>query len=174
MSKFNELYEKVISENAYSASRYLYKAIRVDESKIINKSVIYEGIEFEPSAEEQGGMIIFSTEINALKLSDNKFINWIKQKVESLKNRLKSYNKIDKLAQSYDLVGWTVGRFLNGRYTGRDGKVYDENSLSVEVVGINTETLINLAEDICNEFNQESVLVKDYNQKKILFVNGEK
>jgi hypothetical protein len=118
-------------------------------------------------------MIIFSTEVNAIELSKNKFINWIKQKVETIKNKFKSYDKIDTLAKKYDLVGWTVGKFLNGRYTGRDGKIYDENSLSVEVVGIDSTTLINIAEDICREFNQESVLVKNYNTKKILFVNGE-
>lgn len=173
MEKFNELYNKVINENAYSASKYLYKAIRINPNKIIDKSVINEAIEFELTEDAQGGMIIFSTEVNAMELSTNKFLNWIKQKVESIKNKFKSYNKIDSLAKKYDLVGWTVGKFLNGRYTGRDGKIYDENSLSVEVVGIDSDTLIKLAEDLCREFNQESVLVKNYNTKKILFVNGE-
>ena len=173
MKKFNELCDKIINENAYSASKYLYKAIKMNPSKIIESSIISEGIEFEPAETEQGGMIIFSTEVNAVELAKNKFINWIKQKVESLKNKFQSYKKIDELAKKYDLVGWTVGKFLSGRYTGRDGKVYDENSLSVEVVGIDTETLISLAEDICREFGQESVMVKDYNNKKILFVNGD-
>jgi hypothetical protein len=173
MKKFNELCDKIINENAYSASKFLYKAIKVNPNKIIESNVISEGIEFEPAETEQGGIIIFSTEVNAIELAKNKFINWIKQKVESLKNKFQSYKKIDELAKKYDLVGWTVGKFLSGRYTGRDGKIYDENSLSVEVVGIDTETLISLAEDICREFDQESVLVKDYNNKKILFVNGD-
>jgi hypothetical protein len=169
MKKFNEMYEKIINENAYSATKHLYKAIQVNANKII----ISEGIEFEPSPDYQGGMIIFSTEVNSIKLSDNKFINWIKQKIKTLKNNFSKFNKIDKLAQKHDLVGWTVGRFLNGRYTGRDNKVYDENSLSVEIVGVDTNTLIEIAEEICREFEQETVLVKDYNNKKILFVNGE-
>ena len=163
------MYEKIINENAYSATKHLYKAIQVNPNKII----ISEGIEFEPSPDYQGGMIIFSTEVNSIKLSDNKFINWIKQKIKTLKNNFSKFNKIDKLAQKHDLVGWTVGRFLNGRYTGRDNKVYDENSLSVEIVGVDTNTLIEIAEEICREFEQETVLVKDYNNKKILFVNGE-
>lgn len=163
------MYEKIINENAYSATKHLYKAIQVNANKII----ISEGIEFEPSSDYQGGMIIFSTEVNSIKLSDNKFINWIKQKIKTLKNNFSKFNKIDKLAQKHDLVGWTVGRFLNGRYTGRDNKVYDENSLSVEIVGVDTNTLIEIAEEICREFEQETVLVKDYNNRKILFVNGE-
>lgn len=139
MKKINRL----IRKNAYSASRYLYKAIKIDKDKIIASNIISEGIEFQPAENEQGGMIIFSTEVNAVEL-----------------------------AQKYELIGWTVGKFLSGRYTDRTGKVYDENSLSVEVVGINSETLINLAEDICRDFEQETVLVKDYNSQKILFVNG--
>lgn len=169
MKKFNEMYEKIINENAYSATKHLYKAIQINANKII----ISEGIEFEPSPDYQGGMIIFSTEVNSIKLSDNKFINWIKQKIKTLKNNFSKFNKIDKLAQKHDLVGWTVGRFLNGRYTGRDNKVYDENSLSVEIVGVDTNTLIEIAEEICREFEQETVLVKDYNNRKILFVNGD-
>lgn len=139
MKKINRL----IRKNAYSASRYLYKAIEIDKNKIIASNIISEGIEFQPAENEQGGMIIFSAEVNAVEL-----------------------------IQKYELIGWTVGKFLSGRYTDRTGKVYDENSLSVEVVGINSETLINLAEDICRDFEQETVLVKDYNSQKILFVNG--
>lgn len=139
MKKINRL----IRKNAYSASRYLYKVIKIDKDKIIASNIISEGIEFQPAENEQGGMIIFSTEVNAVEL-----------------------------IQKYELIGWTVGKFLSGRYTDRTGKVYDENSLSVEVVGINSETLINLAEDICRDFEQETVLVKDYNSQKILFVNG--
>lgn len=172
MKKFDQLFNKLIRKNAYSASRYLYKAIKIDKDKIIASNIISEGIEFQPAKNEQGGMIIFSTEVNAVELSKNKFINWIKQKITSLKNKFNSYEKIDTLAKKYELIGWTVGKFLSGRYTDRTGKVYDENSLSVEVVGINSETLINLAEDICRDFEQETVLVKDYNSQKILFVNG--
>lgn len=182
LNKFNTLINNIFKNigeehgNAYSSSRYLYSAIRVDESKIIDQqkpNVIVEGIEFEPSETEQGGMIIFSTEVNAIKQSENKIINWLKKKIKSIKNKLKTYSKVDQIAQKYDLVGWTVGKFLNGRYTGRDHKVYDENSISVEIVGITSETLIKIAEDICKEFEQESVMVKDYNTKKVLFVNGE-
>ena len=182
MNKFNNLINNLISEftenrkNAYSSSRHLYAAIRLDESKILAQqkpNVISEGIEFQPSENEQGGMIIFSTEVNAIEQSTNAIINWIKKKVKTLQNKFKMNSKVDQIAQKYDLVGWTVGKFLHGRYTGRNHKVYDENSISVEIVGINTDTLIHIAEDICKAFEQESVMVKDYNTKTVLFVNGE-
>lgn len=42
MKKINRL----IRKNAYSASRYLYKAIEIDKNKIIASNIISEGIEF--------------------------------------------------------------------------------------------------------------------------------
>ena len=42
MKKFN----KLIRKNAYSASRYLYKAIKIDKDKIIDSYIISEDIKF--------------------------------------------------------------------------------------------------------------------------------
>ena len=49
--------------------------------------------------------------------------------------------------------------------------MYDENSQTIEVNGISSEGLIFLAEEICKEFQQETVLVKDLNLNKIFLVN---
>ena len=46
MKKFDQLFNKLIRKNAYSASRYLYKAIKIDKDKIIDSNIISEGIEF--------------------------------------------------------------------------------------------------------------------------------
>lgn len=162
--------------NAYSLSRYLYKAIVVSEDRTIAKDlpkVISEGIQFEPDENSKGGVIIFSTEVNAVKQSENKIINWLKKKVKTIKNRFTAEKKLDKIAQAHDLVGWTVGKFLHGRYTGKNGKVYDENSISVELIGISSDELIKIAEEVCRAFDQEAVLVKDYSKQKVLFVDGE-
>ena len=50
--------------------------------------------------------------------------------------------------------------------------MYGENSVSVEVLGVSDDTLIKIAEEICNVFQQEAVLVRLYNTNRILFVNG--
>lgn len=42
MKNFNRL----IRKNAYSAYRYLYKAIKIDKDKIIASNIISKGIEF--------------------------------------------------------------------------------------------------------------------------------
>lgn len=159
--------------NAFSGSKRLFNSIKVNESKIIDKGgILFEGIDFEIDDKEKGGIIVFSTDVNAIKQSDNKIIDWLKKKTKTIDNRLNYKKKIDKVANENELIGWTVGKFLNGRYTAHNGKTYGENSLSVEIVGVSTDKLIDVAEELCNLFEQESVLVKDYTTGKILFVNG--
>ena len=71
------------------------------------------------------------------------------------------------------LVGWKIGKCLHGRYIAKNGKAFGENSLSIDLVGINTDKLLKIATKLCNLFTQESVLIKDYNTQKVYFVNGD-
>lgn len=160
--------------NAFSASRMLEKFIRFNKDNMLAYGgFISEGIMFEPSQRERGGIIVFSQEVNAIKLSKNKLVNFIKQKFETLKNRVTGKNKIDKIADENELIGWTVGNYLDGRYKAKNGKMYGEKSLSVEIIGIDTDTLIKIAEQLCETFMQESVLVKDYSTGRVMFVDNE-
>ena len=167
--KIYEVYNG-IDGGAYRASRYLAKAITSKGKEPIYSSMLNEGIQFEPSENEKGGIIVFSTDVNAEKQSENKIINWLKQKMKTIGNRLNATKKIDKIASDNELVGWTIGHYLNGRYTSpKNGKQYGENSLSLEIIGVNFETLMKIAIEICSSFSQESVLLKDYSSGRVLF-----
>lgn len=155
--------------NAYSSSKRLYHKISINEDTIIAK----EAIDWEVPDDERGGMIILSRTVNAIPSSNNKVVNWIKQKVKTLNNKIFSNKKIDDISKKHNLVGWTVGHFLDGRYTAKNGTAFGEDSISVELAGVDTDTLIDVATDICNAFDQETVLVKCYNNGKIYFVNGD-
>lgn len=159
--------------NAYSGIAHIYSAIRV-ENRPIFATNIDSAIYWEVPDDEKGGIIVFSQEVNAVQMSKNKLINWVKQKLSTFKNKASGKSAIDRIAQKHDLVGWTIGNFLKGRYTGKNGKVYSEDSLSVEIIGVSDDTLIEIAEELCREFDQETVLVKIYSERnRILFVNGE-
>lgn len=145
--------------------------ITFSESKTIFSSFkLNEGIDWEVENDKKGGIIVFSTDVNSVKQDDNTILDWLKKKMKTLINRVNVTKKIDKVAVNNNLVGWTVGRYLDGRYTGKDGKQYGENSLSVMVVGIDFDKLIKIAEELCSSFTQESVLVKDFETNRILFV----
>lgn len=109
--------------------------------------------------------------MNSTKMSENKYISFFKQKLVTLVNRLSALKRIDKVAQDFKLEGWTITKGLHGKYVDRKtGVVFDEKSLSVELVGITTDTLLDTAENLCTEFQQQSVLVKSYENGDIWFV----
>ena len=159
--------------NAYSSTAYLYAAISVKNRPIFATN-IEGGVDWEVPDDEKGGIIVFSQEVNAVQMSKNKLINWVKQKIATFKNKASGLRDIDKIAQKHELVGWTVGKFLKGRYTGKNGQVYSEDSLSVEIIGVTDDTLIAIGEELCRAFQQEAVLIKSYSERnRIMFVNGD-
>lgn len=160
------------TRGAYSGfiGRALESKIKYNKEKEIASSFLDEGISYEPSDNEKGGIIVFSTEVNAKTLSSNAIINWAKQKFETIKNNFYKNKKIDEIGKKHNLVGWTVGKYLSGRYTAENGKSFGEDSLSLEIIGVDFDTLISVAEDLCKEFKQEAVLVKDYSSGRVFFV----
>lgn len=136
-----------------------------------SRMLLSEGIDFKIENHKKGGIIVFSTDVNAIKLSESEIKNWIQQKIATLKNRFTSTKMIDKIADKNNLVGWTIGHYLDGRYKAKNGKIYGENSLSLEIVNVSLKKLIKIAEEICRDFVQESVLVHDFTTGRIFFVN---
>lgn len=136
----------------------------------------------------RGGMIIFSTDVNALDVSKSKIKNWIAKTILTAKNRFFVRKKLSKLVKKFndflnkklgdknleDYIGsFSIGNFFKGRYVGDNGKIFNEKSISIELGGISFEGLIYFAEEIARDFLQETVLVKDFNHNKIFLVNGE-
>ena len=52
--------------------------------------------------------------------------------------------------------------------------MFDDKSLSIEINGLSSKGLLRLAEYICQDFLQETVLMKDLNTNKIYLANGKK
>ena len=121
--------------------------------------------------EDKGGIIVFSVNVNAVQLSTNKVVRVIKNALETFKNRLFKDRKINNvLNQHADIYGVTIGRYAQGRYKSDNGSMYDESSLSIEIIGITSDVLNKVAEDLAKEFQQETVLVKDYASNRIYLV----
>jgi hypothetical protein len=141
-----------------------------DVKKIILDDSIEEGVEY--TFDKKGGIITFSTDVNAV-YSNSSLINKLKLFLKTMNNRFFYSSKIQNVMKKHDDVyAFTIGRFLKGQYKSKDGRIFNENSLSVEIVGISSKTLISISENICKEFEQECVLVKDYNDNQIYLVNS--
>ena len=145
-----------------------------------NAYVLDEGVHGEQYglAKYRGGVITFSADINAIELSPNKFVNKIKQVIETFKQRIGRHKIIHSLINKFNkddgeyIGAYSVGNFFKGKYVGDNGEMFNEKSLSVEVNGLSSRGLLKLAEFIANEFRQETVLVKDFNANKIFLVDG--
>lgn len=146
-----------------------------------NAYTLDEGVHGEQYglAKFRGGIITFSTDINAIQMSSNAFINKIKQTIETFKQRFGKDKLIHKVITKFNsnseeeyIGAYSVGNFFHGRYVGDNGEMYNEKSLSVEVNGLSSRSLFRLAEYIAETFRQETVLVKDLNNGKIFLVDA--
>lgn len=126
-----------------------------------------------------GGIIVFSVDVNSVSFSKNKIIDFLKKKIETLKNKFfhkskitKAIDKVNKSVDEDEFIGaFSIGNFFKGRYISDKGQVFDETSVSIEINGISSKVLIKLAEEIAREFVQETVLVKDLNAQKVYLVD---
>ena len=138
--------------NAYSGTAYLYAAISVEERPAFATHKA-STTDREVSGNKKGGIIVFSQNVNV----DQQY----------------GRTAIDMTMQKQNMVGWTIGYFFKGRYTGKHGEEYSEGSISVEIIGISDDTLMEVAEELCRVFEQKTAMVKVYSERnRILFVDG--
>jgi hypothetical protein len=149
-------------------SKFRLQAIDVDTSKNVIE-VIKEARADDVPAGMKGGVITLSTDINATAGAG--IVSKIKAWATTMYNRITSVSRIKNSVYSAGGGGMTIGRFFRGVYKSRSGKTFDENSLSVEVLYIDSKTLETIATDLAKEFNQETVLVKDFNTGEMYFAD---
>lgn len=130
----------------------------------------------------RGGVIVFAVNVNAIKMSDNKVLNAIRQFVETNKNRFKKdsivhktilrFNNDDSKNNGESIGAYSLGNFFKGKYVGDNGEMFNDNSICLEINGLSSKSLLKLAEMIADRFKQETVLVKDLNKNKIYLADS--
>ena len=133
-------------------------------------------------ANYRGGIIVFATSVNSVDLSKNKFANKAKQLWISFLNMACKDSKLKKCIDKYntdkthsdDMIGaFSVGNAFKGKYVDiNTGKIFNDRSYTIEVGGISSKGLLNFAELVANEFIQQTVLVKDFNNMKFYLADG--
>lgn len=146
-----------------------------------NNFSLLEGIHDEQYGlyDYRGGIIVFSTDVNAVRLDKNILKNKIKQIIATFSQRHFADRKLGKIINKFNrynggehIGAYSIGSSFRGRYVGDNGEIYDENSTTIEVNGLSSRGLLYLAEYIARTFHQETVLVKDMNKNKIYLANG--
>lgn len=73
------------------------------------------------------------------------------------------------LLDKYEQPGFTLGKNFRGAYKSKNGLTFNEKSFTIDIAGIDSDALVLIASEICREFKQEAVMVRDFNRNKVLF-----
>ena len=160
LTQVSELFEDSYESDNIILPYDLYQA--VDE--IVNRK-----IKIDPVAKYKfGGVINFSYVVNALQISSDPKEN------EKLQDMISAYNQEHAKQMLLPLCKrYNTGMSIHpnaGLYIGEDDQFYDEGSFEVRIIGVKSNQLKRIAEEICSIFVQESVLVRDEVQKSIYFL----
>lgn len=113
-----------------------------------------------------GGEIVLST--NVTHSDDGR----IKNLISTLANRFGRMAKVTAaLSSSMGEKEWgfSLGDLFKGRYVDREGNVFDEKSFSVKIAGVGSSILPKIGEALRTEFQQDSVLIRDFNTSQTFF-----
>ena len=134
----------------------------------------YKAVDFELA--NSVGVIIFSTDLDATIVKAETFSDMVKfffdSKWKAFLNRLNVSDKLRNiLLDKYTKPEYTLGRNFTGSYKNKNGITINKNSFTIGIVGVDSDVLILIASEICKEFKQETVMVRDFNKSKVYFVN---
>ena len=157
---------------SYQRGEYARECIDNLQSFALNESV--HGIQ-GGMKNYRGGVIVFSTDINVLNWEKGleKYRKKFSNLLATIKDRVLKYKKLERIINFFNknqddkFYAYSVGHAFRGKYKSNDGKLYDEKSVTFEINGISSGSLLKLAELVAKSFAQETVLVKDLNTNKI-------
>ena len=144
--------------------------------KLENVSPIYldeaVGIELDDSS----GLITFSTDLNFTLVKAETFIDKVKLFFDSnwkaflnrqnVKGRLKNILVDNNIQSEY-----TLSRNLFSAHKSKNGITLYKKSYTMTIEGVDSDVLILIATEICKEFKQETVMVRDFNKNIVYFTN---
>jgi hypothetical protein len=118
-----------------------------------------------------GGMIYFSCEINAVRLHKNGLINRAMQLVRGFRNRMRILSIIAKIIQENGSQGFSIEKNIIGCYIADNGTKHIERSMRLTIIMVTTEQLNAIASELAKALYQESVLVVNNNNNTTDFIS---
>lgn len=127
-------------------------------------------------AKFKGGVVTFPADAVAAQMGYEVFADEISQRVETFnpygKGKVNRILRVFNDGAEESVGAYSIGNFFHGGFVGDNGEVYDVRSVSVEVNGLGSSSLLRFATFIAKQIRQGSVLVKDLNSEKIFLVSS--
>jgi len=144
--------------------------------KLENVSPIYLNEAVDIELDDSSGLITFSTDLNFTLVKAETFIDKVKFFFDSnwkaflnrqnVKGRLKNILVDNNIQSEY-----TLSRNLFSAHKSKHGITLYKKSYCMTIEGVDSDVLILIAMEICKEFKQETVMVRDFNKNKVYFIN---
>jgi hypothetical protein len=144
--------------------------------KLENVSPIYFDEAVDIELDDSSGLITFSTDLNFTLVKAETFIDKIKLFFDSnwkvflnrqnVRGRLKNILVDNNIQSEY-----TLSRNLFSAHKSKHGITLYKKSYSMTIEGVDSDVLILIATEICKEFKQATVMVRDSNKNKVYFIN---
>lgn len=146
-----EVYE---SCGEYNAMRFI-KINKTDDKVLVSSDSGESGESVvDIGNTKKGGIILFPIDVSETSIAYNPIAAWIKTNLSDYLNRMTDMTKEED-------PSWSIGRYAEGRYLAYNGKIYDESSLSLEIAGVDSDTLKRITVDLCRILKQHYVLLYD-------------
>ncbi len=131
---------------------------------VVQDSLVIARIEDKTAAapDKKGGLLIFAADAHAGEVDT--FVKCIKKVYYQWKQGLPPFSEVKKPTLSQ----WTIGNFFTKSYTADTGAVFNEKSMGIEITALDFTELMDIAESLCDACKQETLLLMEYTQNKIL------
>jgi hypothetical protein len=122
--------------------------------------------------DDKGLIVVFPADFHGIKMTKIELIDLFKEKILTIRNIVtdtKTSNK--EIEQNSEVYGISIGSFVKGSYTSKDGQLFDVSSIGVEVTGLIPDVSNRCVEEISTELKQEIVLIKKSQDNRIYLLN---
>jgi hypothetical protein len=145
--------------------------------KLENVSPIYLDEAVDNKFDDSSVLITFSTDLNFTLVKAETFIDKVKLFFDSnwkaflnrqnVRGRLKNILVAKNIQSEY-----TLSRNLFSAHKSKHGITLYKKSYTMTIESVDSDVLILIATEICKEFKQETVMVRDFNKNKVYFINN--
>ncbi len=145
--------------------------------KLENVSPIYFDEAVDIELDDSSGLITFSTDLNFTLVEAETFIDKVKfffdSNWKSFLNRQNVRGRLKKILVDKNIQSeYTLSRNLfSAAHKSKHGITLYKKSYSMTIEGVDSDVLILIATEICKEFKQETVMVREFNKNKVYFIN---
>lgn len=177
------MYKNILNTNKKNIplknSQELYDFVNKKDENFYMEMFYYENGKILSETRDQrlldkkGGVIIFPAPVNAERMNKGQLSQYLIKNLDTINNFLFEQKNIDFILERDDIsVGCSIGNFFNGRYYSRNGQLYSNESVTVELNNIDFDELVLIAENLCRFLKQDSVLIKDSSSFKMIYIES--